>query len=430
MPTARGWTVATTGVVLTAVGIAFGSSPLQQLGFALVVLPIIAVVVVRSGRHEIDVARTIAPARARAGQTVTLTLDIANLGQRTAPLILIDDGLPPGVAGGARFAVHGIEPEGRRRASLEVRAARRGRYTVGPASLSIVDPFSLARLRSTGAAASDLLVHPKVETLAMPRDVGERQSVASSALRQPSGFQGEDFYTMREYVEGDDLRKIHWPSTAKRGRYMIRQEETPWHTRATVVIDDRAGAHDRSGAISSFERAIETAASLIDLYHRANYSFRLVGAHYAGVTSTRGPDHFTRCMDALAEMRAKPPADGVDALTVRLAELEAASAPEAALLVAAGQLEPAHAIGLTRLKRRYRDITVVLFPPHRFGSRSTKARWEGERSVVEVTRLLGRSAIKTVVLGPDESLRTGWATLSQRRAPEQEGPWARRPELV
>lgn len=430
MPTARGWIVAFTGVALVAVGMVFGSSPLEQLGFALVVLPVIAVVVVRSGRHELDIVRTVSPPRARAGQKVTLTLDIANRGQRTAPLILIEDRLPAGVSGSARFAVHGIEPDGRRRADLQIRAARRGRYTVGPATVSIVDPFSLARVRSMGAAEADFLVHPKVDALAMPRDLGERQTVASSAVRQPSGFRGEDFYTMREYVEGDDLRKIHWPSTAKRGRYMIRQEETPWHTRATVVIDDRAHAHDGSDVASSFERAIETTASLIDLYHRANYSFRLVGAHYAGVTSTRGPDHFTRCMDALAEMTARPPAHGRDALAARLTELEAASAPEAALLIAAGRLEPAHAIQLTRLKRRYRDITVVCFPPHRFGSRATKARWEGERSVVEVTRLLRGAAIKTIALGPDESLQTGWATLSQPRTRQQEGPWARRPELV
>ena len=59
---------------------------------------------------------------------------------------------------------------------------------------------------------------------------------------------------MREYVEGDDLRKIHWPATAKRGGFMIRQEETPWHTRATILLDDRVESHGGIGESSSFER--------------------------------------------------------------------------------------------------------------------------------------------------------------------------------
>jgi uncharacterized protein (DUF58 family) len=139
--------------------------------------------------------------------------------------------------------VHGIEASGSRRAGFVMKAVRRGRYDIGPLQVGFVDPFGLARVRWRALGVSRFLVHPRVERLATPYDMGERRSLASTARRQPTGARGEDFYTLREYVEGDDLRKVHWPSTAKRGTYMIRQEETPWHTRSTILVDDRAQGH-------------------------------------------------------------------------------------------------------------------------------------------------------------------------------------------
>ena len=428
MPTARGWLVATTGVVLILLGLVFGSTALEQLGLALAVLLALAVAVVRLGRHDLEVSRTIVPHRARPDQIVTLSIDIVNRGHGAAPLLLLEDRLPAGLSGGARFALYGIEAQGHRETTLSLRATRRGRYTVGPLSISIVDPFSLARIRSTASPITSFLIHPRVEQLTMPRDFGERRSLATSAMRQPTGARGEDFYTMREYVEGDDLRKIHWPSTAKRGRYMIRQEETPWHTRATILLDDRSQGHEGFGAASSFERSVESTASLVDLYHRSGYSYRLVGAHNVGIPAGRGSDHRGRCLDLLAEIGAQTA--GSDALLLRLTELEATSSAEAALLVVAGEVGATHAMALTRLKRRFRQVTLVCFPPHRFGSAGTKARWEGERSVMEVVRLLNRSGIRAVTLGPDEPMSAGWATLSQPRTKQVEETWGPRPELV
>ena len=56
---------------------------------------------------------------------------------------------------------------------------------------------------------------------------------------------GEDFYALRPYVVGDDLRRVHWPSTARHDELMVRQDELPWQGRATVLLDVRRGAHAR-----------------------------------------------------------------------------------------------------------------------------------------------------------------------------------------
>jgi uncharacterized protein (DUF58 family) len=416
MLTLRGWSVALTGIALLVVARVFGSGPVEQLGFALVVLPLIAVAVVRLGKHDLHVTRRTSPERVRAGSKVKVTLEINNRGRGPAPLLLLEDRVPSDVAGRARFALHGVEPKGRRYASYELRPPRRGHYEVGPLTLTSTDPFGLARLERAAAPRASVLVHPRVEPLALPRDLGERRSLALSVLRQPIGAQGEDFYTLREYTEGDDLRKVHWPATAKRGRYMIRQEETPWHTRATVLFDDRAEAHDGIGDASSFERVVEATASIVDLYHRSGYTYRLTGASAPGLGAAKGSPHFNRSLDLLATLRTSGSSRAEpdhDALVARLLEIESSTGGEGTLAVVAGTLSVADAVAITRCRRRFRQVVVVTFPAHRFGTMTTKARWAAEQGVVEVVKLLGRSGAQAIVLGPEEPLLVGWDSLSR-----------------
>ncbi len=411
MLTLRGWSVVGTGIALLVVARVFGSGPVEQFGFALVVLPLIAIAVVRLGKHDLHVTRRTSPERVRAGSKVKVTLEIHNRGRGPAPLLLLEDRVPSDVAGRARFALHGVEPKGRRHASYELRPPRRGHYEVGPLTLTSTDPFGLARLERAAAPTASFLVHPRIEPLALPRDLGDRRNLAISVLRQPIGAQGEDFYTLREYNEGDDLRKVHWPATAKRGRYMIRQEETPWHTRATVVFDDRAEAHDGIGDASSFERVIEATASIVDLYHRSGYTYRLTGADAAGLQASKGSAHLNRSLDFLSTVQTSR--SGEDPLIAKLLEIESSTGGEGTLALVTGTLSVEGAAAVTRCRRRFKQVIVVMFPAHRFGTMSTKARWAAEQGVLEVVKLLGRSGAQAIVLGPEEPLIVGWDSLSR-----------------
>ena len=416
MLTLRGWSVALTGIALLVVARIFGSGPVEQFGFALVVLPLIALAVVRLGKHDLDVTRRTTPERVRVGGKVKVTLEIRNRGRGPAPLLLLEDRVASDVAGRARFAMHGVEPKGRRYAAYELRPPRRGHYQVGPLTMTSTDPFGLARLVGSVAPEASVLVHPRIEPLSLPRDLGDRRSLAVSALRQPIGAQGEDFYTLREYNEGDDLRKVHWPATAKRGRYMIRQEETPWHTRATVVFDDRTRAHDGIGDASSFERVVEATASIVDLYHRSGYTYRLTGAVAGGLPAGKGSPHYNRGLDMLSTVqtsRSTRHTQEADPLIARLLEIDAGTAGEGTLAAVTGTLSPEAALAITRCRRRFRQVIVVMFPAHRFGSMTTKARWAAEEGVNEVVKLLGRAGAQTIVLGPEESLLSGWDSLTR-----------------
>ena len=429
MPTVRGWLVAATGLSLVATGLIFGARALEQLGAALVILVVIALGVVRLGKHELSVDRAIVPERAGAQQEVTVSLALHNRGGGSAPLLLLEDRLPARLPGRSRFTLNGVEPGGRRDVSYTVRPQRRGRYEVGPLALSMVDPFGLAKISSSAAPAQSFLVHPRTEPLALPRDAGDRRSVSTSALRQPTGAQGEDFYALREYVQGDDLRKVHWPSSAKRGKVMIRQEETPWHTRATIVVDDRSSAHATTGDPSSFEAAIEATASVIELYHGTGYAYRLAAAHHPGVASARGSAHFHRCMDLLATIQPGRE-DGSDLLLSRLLDMEAHGMAEETFVLITGTLAPDVAAVLARLRRLFKQIIVVSFPAHRFISVSPKQHADGEHISAQAAKNLGRSGIRCVVLGPGGSLASAWGSAASGKTRGGEGTWAQKPELV
>jgi uncharacterized protein (DUF58 family) len=412
VPTARGFLTAVIGIALWGMGRVFGAEPLEQIGFALVGLVVIGVIIVNSRRHDLTIKRSVIPDRAKAGQVVSVEIQLVNAGRGAAPLMLLDDRLPLELAGRARFALNGIEAHGSREARYQIRPPRRGRYPIGPLSISFVDPFGLASTRAIGTNADDVLVHPRVEKLALPRDLGQQRSVSASALRQLTGARGEDFFTMREYVEGDDLRKIHWPSTAKRDRPMIRQEETPWHTRALIVLDDRRNAHDGVGESSSFERAVEAGASVADLYHRSGYTYGLLTADNRGLPSGRGTDHYHRCLDLLAVLApAMAPGDH-DPLSMRLAELQANVTDQGTLVIAMGSLSAEIAVAITRCTRRFRQLIVVAFPGHRYGARPTKERWEGEQATHDAAIMLRRAGIHTLILGPGDSLAIAWGGLS------------------
>ena len=430
MPSIRGWALTLTGIAIWGFGIAFGSEPLQTLGFALVALVLIAMAVVRLGRHDIDISRRVSPERANAHQPVTVALTVANRGRGPAPLLLLEDKLPFGISGRGRFAVNGIESGGSRETAYKIEAASRGRFEVGPLEVTVSDPFGLARTKTSEVGPSTLLVHPRIEKLSLPRDMGERRSSAASALRQPTGPRGEDFYTLREYAEGDELRKIHWPSTAKRNKLMIRQEETPWHMRATILFDDRRAVHEGDGSQSSFEHAIEGTASVVDLYHRSGYGFRLAASHHDGIPSGKGANHYNRCLDVLAMAQLRGPrSEDDDSLLTRLGEIEARGGSEETLVVLTGSLDAPTANALGRCRRLYKQVLVASWPAHRFGTASTKSRWESESETVNLTTILARSGVRVLVMGPGERLSQAWSSTSTKfRGGERS--WAQRPELV
>jgi uncharacterized protein (DUF58 family) len=146
--------------------------------------------------------------------------------------------------------------------SYPVPTVRRGVVSVGPLQVSRRDPLGLARvLRGYGEPAT-VWVRPRVHTIAAV-PVGLSRSMDGRVDRIPRG--SITFSALRGYVIGDDLRHVHWRTSARVGELMVREHVDTSLPRIVVLLDDRAVAHTQPGEAgeSTFEYACEAAASVI-----------------------------------------------------------------------------------------------------------------------------------------------------------------------
>ena len=121
-------------------------------------------------------------------------------------------------------------------------------------------------------------------------------------MQQPHalGRVGDDFYALRPYVVGDDLRRIHWPSTARHDELLVRQQEQPWQGRTTVLLDVRRAAHDAA----SLETAVSAAASVVSANSARRDLVRLLTTDGADSGFGSGTAHLQALLEHLAVIQA------------------------------------------------------------------------------------------------------------------------------
>jgi uncharacterized protein (DUF58 family) len=157
-----------------------------------------------------------------------------------------------------------------------LRATRRGVYQVGPLVAIAGDPLGLTQRETIVAEPFELLVHPRVETVSdrpLTRQFEDPPIRPPVSKPFPSGL---EFYGMREYVPGDDLRRIVWRASARTGKVMVREAEQGITDRITVMLDTDRGSHSRDGEglSESFEAGVRVAASLGVRHLREGYEVR------------------------------------------------------------------------------------------------------------------------------------------------------------
>ncbi len=258
--TRRGWSL--TGAAMGLILGSFLLGALEMLVVGVAALALIVVVmlwlVVRDP-PELAITRRVRPDRLQVGAEGRIDLLVENLGTAATPLLAATDWFDEGRRA-ARFLVPPLAGGAVARSAYRIPTRRRGRYRVGPLSIAASDPFGLARRSVTGAGEAELVVRPRIHDIVAPVAAGSRvtsESEAPSARSMVSDL-GNDFLTLREYELGDDLRRVHWRSTARTGELMIRQDEARWRSRAAVVLDVQHSAH----TAESFEVAVEAVASV------------------------------------------------------------------------------------------------------------------------------------------------------------------------
>jgi uncharacterized protein (DUF58 family) len=271
--TGRGAALLVGAVLLWAVGRVLGVPELYVVAAASAALVLAAAAAVCFGSATMAVRRGLTNSRLAHGGTAEVTIDLRNDARwDPAPLVLVEDSCHWTLAQRARFVVAAVRPREVVRLAYTIRGGHRGRYTVGPLQLRVRDPFGAVQQVRRYTATDDVVVYPEVE--ALPPGLTRGSHVGSGASDERRLFNtGDEFHTMREYVQGDDLRLVHWPSTARQNTLMVRQQELPWQAEATVLLDTRSLAHRGVGPESCFEKAVSAAASVI--WHLADHGYRL-----------------------------------------------------------------------------------------------------------------------------------------------------------
>ncbi|MDX2376638.1 DUF58 domain-containing protein [Microbacterium sp. LRZ72] len=251
--TAAGALVLCAATIGTAVGLALGWVEWIVAGAASILL-LLAALPFLFGARAYDVRLTLAHERVVAGDDAEGEVSIRNRARTTRLPGRLD--LPVG-DGLIELGVPLLRPGHVVAQPLRIPALRRGIVTVGPVTSVRSDPVGLLRREHGGEGVHRIYVHPR--TVAIP-------STSAGFVRDLEGRPTRrlvdadmSFHAIREYVPGDSRRQIHWKSTAKTGRLMVRQFEETRRSRIAVVLG--LAAEEYADA-DEFELAVSAAASL------------------------------------------------------------------------------------------------------------------------------------------------------------------------
>jgi uncharacterized protein (DUF58 family) len=337
-------TLAGGALVLVAARL-FGLPELFIVGVALVVLPVIGVAWVRRPLPSLSAERRVSPGRVHLGQPSRVELEITNSGRRATPVLILRDPVDGTV--GARLALAPLRPGAASHAGYRLPTGRRGLVRIGPLQAVMADPFGLARRSFAMADATRLLVLPGIEPLDGLTPAGGRDQprpgLASGAGMGPGA---DDLATLRPYAVGDDLRRIHWPSSARAGDLLVRQDDVHWQGHLTLVLDGRLG----TVAAEPFERAVSATASILHAAARRGDRVRLLADGVdSGLVSARAAAD--RLLEHLALAERHPGTD--------LPAIPAAAGGGGSLVVVTGRPSSVDLDAVADRSRSFASIVVV-----------------------------------------------------------------------
>lgn len=388
--TDRGWGVLGAGIAAIALWILLGEVELLVTGSVLVAAVVLAIGLTRLNTPRVGVVRQLMPALVNEGETAEVRAELTNEGRRPLHNVVVSDVV--GALGSAEFAVGRIRPGETALATYRIVCRPRGVYQVGPAGIEVSDPARLAVRAGLSSGADRLVVYPRTEELSGFPLARGLDPTTQASKPEFANRGGEEFYTLREYVEGDDLRFIHWPSSAKRDQLLIRQLETPWQQRALLFLDLRRSVYHGSAA---FEHAVRGAASLVVHLRNGGYDSLV----WAGGIEAIPSHHIGAVMEKLAMATVEDHLD-IRALAGRVRQRGGGGA----LLMVTGTPD-VEAAEVTRLLGQDYGTTVVLCATD---------------TTSPVTGSMHRSGVITIQSSPGESWARAWVKAVGMSWPESQ----------
>ncbi|CAN5201164.1 DUF58 domain-containing protein [soil metagenome] len=275
--TVRGRAFLAAGLTAIVCAILLGQPALTRVGVLVVVLPLATALLLGRARYRLALVRTTSPQLVAAGQPARVTLSLTNEGRTPSGVLLLEDHVPYVLGTRPRFVVDGVGHGWRRQVSYQVRSDVRGRFEIGPMTVRVSDAFGLVELGRAFRTTVPLVVTPRISPLpAVP--LGGGWTGSGDNRPRAFAFGSAEDVTVRDYRQGDDLRRVHWRSSARTGELMVRREEQPWQSRATLLIDNRLLSHRGQGIASSLAAAVTVTASVAVHLSQRGFTVRLVTA--------------------------------------------------------------------------------------------------------------------------------------------------------
>lgn len=407
--TVRGRTLLVVGLVIVVVSMTTEQRDLMRLGLLLAVLPVVAAVLVARARLRMSCERSVEPAQVPLGSPMRGKITLGQDGRLPAGILLLEDVVPKELGNHPRFLVDRANLSWRREVDYPLVGRVRGRFTTGPLRVRTTDPFGLVSLDRQFVATSEVMVTPQVVPLPVMRTAGGAGSTGEARPHR-IGVIGQDDALVREYHPGDDVRRIHWRSTARWGDLMVRREEQSWDPSASIIVDSRATAHAGRGMANSLEWAVSAAASIATHFLDDGFSVEIYEAdgalHVSGSMGQHSSASQQLVISRLTDLRPRVTS------TMHYA-VEAATVDRPGQLVVAvmGRMDAEDAYSLLRVRRNRAQGLALLLDVDTFGDEVGNERLKDQNEVA--TQILRDNQWRVMQVPAGMSVADAWAGLDQ-----------------
>ncbi|GAC1596998.1 MAG: DUF58 domain-containing protein [Acidimicrobiales bacterium] len=394
--TGRGLAVLAGALIALLAGRLLGLEDLYLVGAGVVLVCAIAWVYVRVQRPQVAATRRVIPSRVHAGASSRVELSLTNLGSRRSPVLGVSDPFDGG-ARWARFLTAPLAPAELARAAYRLPTEVRGVFDLGPLRVALTDPFGLASRSVEAAPLTRLTVFPRIDRIGPPPASNGDDPLAGAD--HPRGFTGGggEFYALRPYRRGDDLRKVHWPSTARSDDLMLRQDEMNWQSRSSLIVDLRAPACPPP----ALELVVSAAASIVVAADAHGGLQRIVTTAGFDSRAGAGTVHTETILEHLAGVRS-----GSGGLAGALGALRRTQGGGSLVIVTTALAGSSDLQALTGLRSRYTGVTLVLFEPSAW---LAAGRTAGDPPLVPAAR-----GLRVVRVTGDRPFAQAWGAAIER----------------
>jgi uncharacterized protein (DUF58 family) len=335
------------GIAALALGLTLDWLSFDLLGLGLLAAVVLGfTVVARPSRLVID--REIQPPRVPKGSPAIAFLTFANRGRRSVPVTVATQ---PFSNQQVRTVIPKLRGGERGTRAYRLPTTRRGIFDVAPVEVTRRDSFELFRLSRKHGRTERIWVYPRVLGFRTLPTGQTRHLEGPSSDTSPQG--NITFHRLREYIAGDDLRLVHWRSSARVGRLLVKHNVDTSQPYTVVIFDQRPSLYTEE----SFEQAVDVVASVLvaSAVNKAPVELRLTDGTIIGGPRVRD---VTALIDHMTGVRADP--DG--SLQPHLLTLRRARGGSS-LVVVTGELDPADLPYVGGLRRRFDRLVLISIDP-------------------------------------------------------------------